>query len=77
MKKNNQELKFSVLKVKKIIQENKEIGKIANMTPFVICINIINNIIAKSLEYFIKDVLIECSNLVKNNGGNKVTPAHM
>jgi hypothetical protein len=38
MKKNNQELKFSVLKVKKIIQENKEIGKIANMTPFVICI---------------------------------------
>ena len=68
MKKNNSELKFSVLKVKKIIQENKEIGKIANM---------INNIIAKSLEYFIKDVLIECSNLVKNNGGNKVTPAHM
>ena len=38
MKKNNQELKFYVLKVKKIIQENKEIGKIANMTPFVICI---------------------------------------
>ena len=38
MKKNNQELKFSVLKVKKIIQENKEIGKIANMTPIVICI---------------------------------------
>ena len=38
MKKNNQELKFSVLKVKKIIQENKEIGKIANMTLFVICI---------------------------------------
>ncbi len=38
MKKNNSELKFSVLKVKKIIQENKEIGKIANMTPFVICI---------------------------------------
>ena len=38
MKKNNQELKFSVLKVKKIIQENNEIGNIANMTPFVICI---------------------------------------
>ena len=38
MKKNNQELKFSVLKVKKIIQENKEIGKISNMTQYVICI---------------------------------------
>ena len=38
---------------------------------------IFNKYIAKSLEYFIKDVLIECSNLVKNNGGNKVTPSHM
>ena len=36
MKKHN-DLKFSTLKVKKIIQENKEIGKIANMTPYVIC----------------------------------------
>lgn len=37
MKKNN-ELKFSVLKVKRMIQENKEIGKIANMTPYLVCI---------------------------------------
>ena len=39
MKKNTDEdLKFSTLKIKRIIQENKEIGKIANMTPYVICI---------------------------------------
>ena len=38
MKKNNTELKFSSLKIKTIIQENKEIGKIANMAPFIICI---------------------------------------
>ncbi len=31
------EPKFSSLKIKRIIQENKDIGKIANMTPFVIC----------------------------------------
>lgn len=37
MKKSNSELKFSALKIKKIIQENKEIGKIANMAPYVIC----------------------------------------
>lgn len=37
MKKSNPDLKFSTLKIKKIIQENKEIGKIANMTPYVIC----------------------------------------
>jgi hypothetical protein len=36
MKRNN-DLKFAALKVKRIIQENKEIGKIANMTPYVIC----------------------------------------
>jgi hypothetical protein len=44
MKKNNQDLKFSTLKIKRIIQENKEIGKIANMTPYVICISKINKI---------------------------------
>ena len=38
---------------------------------------IINKIIAKSLEYFIKDDLVECSNIVKKNGGNKVTSVHM
>jgi hypothetical protein len=41
MKNNSvEELKFSTLKIKRIIQENKEIGKIANMTPYVICKNI-------------------------------------
>ncbi len=34
---SSEELKFSTLKIKRIIQENKEIGKIANMTPYVIC----------------------------------------
>jgi len=37
MKKRQNELKFSTLKIKKIVQENKEIGKIANMVPYVIC----------------------------------------
>ena len=37
MKVYNSELKFSAVKIKKIIQGNKEIGKIAHMTPYVIC----------------------------------------
>lgn len=37
MKKSHEDLKFSTLKIKKIIQENKDIGKIANMTPYIIC----------------------------------------
>jgi hypothetical protein len=48
MKKNHTDLKFSTLKIKRIIQENKEIGKIANMTPYVICkIKIFNFIFRK------------------------------
>ncbi len=35
--KRNQDVKFSTVKIKKMIQENKEIGKIAYMTPYVIC----------------------------------------
>ena len=37
MKKSDQGLKFSSLKIKKIIQGNKEIGKIAHNTPYIIC----------------------------------------
>ena len=37
MKVYNTELKFSAVKIKKIIQGNKDIGKIAHMTPYVIC----------------------------------------
>jgi len=48
MKKNNTDLKFSTLKIKRIIQENKDIGKIANMTPYVICI--IENLISFSYK---------------------------
>lgn len=68
MKKNNSELKFSALKIKKIIQENKEIGKIANMAPFVI---------SKSLEYFITEVLGDCARLAKESNSNKVQPHHI
>ena len=75
MKKNNGDLKFSTLKIKKIIQENKEIGKIANMTPYVICKFLFN--LAKSLEYFLKDLLIDCSNRAIADSSNKIYCHHM
>ena len=81
MKKNHTDLKFSTLKIKRIIQENKEIGKIANMTPYVICkIKIFNFIFqkkAKSLEYFLKDLLIDCTKLANEEGVGKVYSYHM
>lgn len=60
---NNNDLIFSSLKVKKIIQENKEIGKIANMSPYVI---------SKSLEYFIKDLISEAAQNTKELGSNAI-----
>lgn len=52
MKKINNELKFSTIKIKKIIQENQDIGKIANMTPFVICNSILFTFLSKELRIF-------------------------
>ena len=36
-KSKSEELIFSNLKIKKVIQTNPDIGKIANMSPYVIC----------------------------------------
>ena len=65
---NGNDLIFSSLKVKKIIQENKEIGKIANMSPYVI---------SKSLEFFINDILKEASLLAKDSGNNTISCIHI
>lgn len=62
------DLVFSSLKVKKIIQENKEIGKIANMSPYVI---------SKSLEYFIRDLINDAAEIVKHNNGNTIQKIHL
>ena len=70
--KKNPDLKFSTLKIKKIIQDNKEIGKIANMTPYVICN--FSCYLAKSLEYFLTDLLSDCIGKAKSEGSNKIQP---
>ena len=46
--KKNTDCKISVARVKKMMQANKEIGKIADKTPLAI---------AKALELFIKDII--------------------
>ena len=68
MKKNNSDLVFAPLKVKKVIQDNKEIGKVANMTPYVI---------SKSLEYFMKDLINDASIVSKECKNNTITPEHL
>lgn len=44
----NAESKISLAKIKKIMQANKEIGKIAHTTPLAI---------ARSLEFFLEDIV--------------------
>jgi len=54
--------------VKKIMQTNKEIGKIQSSTPV---------FITKALEFFIEDLTklaVDCTN---QNQDSKVTPSHM
>lgn len=65
MKKNNHDLKFSTLKIKRIIQENKEIGKIANMTPYVICIIYNFKIFSKVIRIFFKRFIIRLLSISK------------
>ena len=82
MKVYNPELKFSAVKIKKIIQGNKDIGKIAHMTPYVICnqifflIIIIYNI-AKSLEFLVQDLLEKAVIMSKKNGSSKLQSSNM
>ena len=63
MKIYNSELKFSAVKIKKIIQGNKEIGKIAHMTPYVICKK-------KNLILYSKIIRISCSRFIRKNCSN-------
>ncbi|KAM3137551.1 DR1-associated protein 1 (negative cofactor 2 alpha) [Paramecium bursaria] len=62
--KKNQ-LKFPVQRVKKIVQENQDVGKINNVVPYVL---------TKSLELFLTDILSQCHNQVKDKKLSKATP---
>lgn len=73
--KKNEEPLFSENKIKKIIQENKNIGKLANGVTFTMCK--FNFKIAKSVEYFIRDLILESCELAKNSEGKLLTQLHL
>ena len=60
--------KLPLNRIKKIMQANKEIGKIQASTPMVI---------AKALELFIEDLTKTASSIATKNGDTKVTPGHV
>ena len=60
--KNKADSKISLARIKKIMQANKEIGKIAQTTPLAI---------AKSLECFLEDIVDLSSKLVRKHAKGK------
>jgi hypothetical protein len=57
---------FPVTKIKKIIQENQEIGKLSNVVP---------PLVEQSLQYFLGDLIKKSEEVATENGMGKLTPA--
>ena len=67
MKKKNANIRFPIAKVKKLIQKNDEVGKLAHSIPF---------LMSKSLEYFLKSMLTELMDKHKDQKV-KLAPSHL
>lgn len=57
---------FPVTKIKKIIQENQEIGKLSNVVP---------PLVEQSLQYFLEDIIKKSEEIATDNELTKLTPA--
>eukprot|EP00347_Sterkiella_histriomuscorum_P006959 403350783 len=68
MKRRNQETKLPLNRIKKIMQTNKEIGKIQSSTPM---------FIAKALELFIEDITKLSADCALHNNDSKIQPSHI
>lgn len=60
--------KFPVARIKKIIQADEEVGKVAASTPVAVC---------KALEMFIDHILDASAREAQTAGARKVTPYHL
>lgn len=52
-------------KIKKIIQENQDIGKLSNLVP---------PLVEQSLEFFLVDLLKKCEEVAQEHSITKLTP---
>ncbi|KAJ9107528.1 hypothetical protein QFC21_000985 [Naganishia friedmannii] len=55
-------------RIKKIMQEDEEIGKVAQGTPIVI---------SRALELFLKDIIVETADIARTTGSKKLQPWHV
>jgi len=68
MKNKNKQTKFPVARIKKIMQKDEEVGKVAQATPIVI---------SKALELFLAMIIKESSKVTLDRGSKKVEAYHL
>ncbi|KAH8826690.1 histone-fold-containing protein [Flagelloscypha sp. PMI_526] len=68
MKNKNKQTKFPVARIKKIMQKDEDVGKVAQATPIVI---------SKALELFLGLVVEESSSISSSRGAKKVEAYHL
>ncbi|KAG8758766.1 hypothetical protein FRC14_007415 [Serendipita sp. 396] len=64
----NRQTRFPVARIKRIMQKDEEVGKVAQATPVVI---------SKALELFMQDLLGAASKICEDRGGRKVEGYHL
>ncbi|KAI0312364.1 histone-fold-containing protein [Amylostereum chailletii] len=78
MKTRNKATKFPVARIKKIMQKDEEVGKVAQATPVVICASDFFPLCAsKALELFLQMVIDEASSVTVQRGSKKVEAYHL
>ncbi|EDR07963.1 uncharacterized protein LACBIDRAFT_149540, partial [Laccaria bicolor S238N-H82] len=78
MKNKNKQTKFPVARIKKIMQKDEEVGKVAQATPIVICPSIFPSLFwSKALELFLGMIVEEANKVTKNRGSKKVEAYHL
>lgn len=68
MKNKNKQTRFPVARIKKIMQKDDEVGKVAQATPIVI---------SKALELFMADLVQEGSNITIQRGAKRLEAYHL
>ncbi|KAH9939771.1 histone-fold-containing protein [Epithele typhae] len=68
MKNKNKTTKFPVARIKRIMQKDEEVGKVAQATPVVI---------SKALELFLAMLVQEASNVTTDRGSKRVEAYHL
>ncbi|PVF99384.1 histone-fold-containing protein [Serendipita vermifera] len=64
----NRQTRFPVARIKRIMQKDEEVGKVAQATPIVI---------SKALELFMQDLMSASAKLCEDRGGRRIESYHL